>query len=76
MADEESTEPQEEAAQNGSSNAGAAANGVASKLTSKEILIPLAVTAATAVGTVAARKGHVGSKLKARRVMPSVSRLW
>jgi uncharacterized membrane protein len=64
MAEEEVTEA-EEAVENGDSNGESALkNGLASKLTSKEVLIPLGAMAATAAGTIVARKGHLGDKLK------------
>jgi uncharacterized membrane protein len=64
MAEEEVTEA-EEAAENADSNgASALKNGLASKLTSKEVLIPLGAMAATAAGTIVARKGHLGDKIK------------
>jgi uncharacterized membrane protein len=44
--------------------AGGGGNGLASRVMRKEVLIPVAATAATAIAGVAARKGGVGGKVK------------
>jgi uncharacterized membrane protein len=61
MAEEEVTEQAQEATQNGDSPL---KSGLTQKLMSKEVLIPLGAMAATAAGTIAARKGGLGDKLK------------
>lgn len=44
--------------------AGERGNGIASRVMRKEVLIPAAATAATAIAGVAARKGGIGGKVK------------
>jgi uncharacterized membrane protein len=54
----------EEAVSNVKDAAGDATNGLASRVMKKEVLIPIAATAATAIAGVAAKKGGVGGKIK------------
>jgi uncharacterized membrane protein len=54
----------EEAVSNVKDAAGGASNGLASRVMKKEVLIPVAATAATAIAGVAAKKGGVGGKIK------------
>jgi uncharacterized membrane protein len=54
----------EEAVSNVKDAAGDASNGLASRVMKKEVLIPVAATAATAIAGVAAKKGGVGGKIK------------
>jgi uncharacterized membrane protein len=54
----------EDAVSNVKGAAGDASNGLASRVMKKEVLIPVAATAATAIAGVAAKKGGVGGKIK------------
>jgi uncharacterized membrane protein len=54
----------EEAVSNVKDAAGEASNGLASRVMKKEVLIPVAATAATAIAGLAAKKGGVGGKIK------------
>jgi uncharacterized membrane protein len=54
----------EEAASKVKEAAGGGGNGLASRVMRKEVLIPAAATAATAIAGFAARKGGVGGKVK------------
>ena len=56
--------PTEEAVSNVTDTAGESGNGLASRVMKKEVLIPVAATAATALAGVAARKGGIGEKIK------------
>jgi uncharacterized membrane protein len=54
----------EEAVSKAKDVAGDQGNGLASRVMKKEVLIPVAATAATAIAGVAARKGGIGGKVK------------
>lgn len=54
----------EEAVSNVKDAAGGTGNGLVSRVMKKEVLIPIAATAATAIAGVAAKKGGVGGKIK------------
>lgn len=54
----------EEAVSKAKDVAGDQGNGFASRMMKKEVLIPVAATAATAIAGVAARKGGIGGKVK------------